>query len=108
MRTTVSRDVPLRWMSDPGLMDRLDHFDWKAEQRLKFELTEKGAKLRAEVEMLAAPFGEPPPPPPTVPRFFHYDRPFFVFLWRDTKNASTNSNRRKPNPPPRGRCGTSC
>lgn len=55
----------------------------KAEQRLKFELSEKGAKLRVEVEMGADPFGEPPPPPPMIPRFFHYDRPFFVFLWRD-------------------------
>ena len=55
----------------------------KAEQRLKFELTEKGAKLRVEVEMGMEPFGEPPPPPQMIPRFFHYDRPFFVFLWRD-------------------------
>jgi hypothetical protein len=22
-------------------------------------------------------------PPPVVPRDFHYDRPFFVFLWRE-------------------------
>ncbi len=54
-----------------------------AEQRLKFQLTEKGAKLRAEVESGIDPFGEPPPKPKMVPRFFHYDRPFFVFLWRD-------------------------
>ncbi len=51
----------------------------KAEQRLKFQLTEKGAKLRAEEESEADPFGEPS----KLPRFFHYDRPFFVFLWRD-------------------------
>lgn len=59
---------------------------WKiyhAEQRLDFELTEKGAKVRVYAEAGAQPFGEPPPPPPTVPRKFHYDRPFFVFLWRD-------------------------
>jgi hypothetical protein len=55
----------------------------KAEQRLKFELTEKGAKLHVKVEMGADPFGEPPSPPPMIPRFFHFDRPFFVFLWRD-------------------------
>jgi hypothetical protein len=55
----------------------------KAEQRLKFTLTEKGAKLRAVVQTGADPFGEPPAPPPMIPRFFHYDRPFFVFLWRD-------------------------
>ena len=57
---------------------------YKAEQRLKFALTEKGAKLRVEVEIGMEPFGNsPPPPPPMIPRFFHYDRPFFVFLWRD-------------------------
>lgn len=56
---------------------------YKAEQRLKFQLTEKGAKLRVEVESGADPFGEPPPKPKMLPRFFHYDRPFFVFLWRD-------------------------
>ncbi|MES2920035.1 MAG: hypothetical protein V4819_00710 [Verrucomicrobiota bacterium] len=55
---------------------------YQAQQRLKFQLTEKGAKLRAEVELGADPFGEPPKPK-MVPRFFHYDRPFFVFLWRD-------------------------
>jgi hypothetical protein len=52
---------------------------YKAEQRLKFALTEKGAKLRVKVEMDMEPFGEAP----MMPRFFHYDRPFFVFLWRD-------------------------
>lgn len=58
----------------------------KAEQRLEFELTEKGARVRAVVESDIAPFGdpeEPPRPPPVVPRDFHYDRPFFVFLWRE-------------------------
>ena len=68
----------LRYFKDGGLPWILS----KAEQRLKFELTEKGAKLRVEVEMGADPFGEPPPPP-MIPRFVHYDRPFFVFLWRD-------------------------
>jgi len=55
---------------------------YKAEQRLKFKLTEKGARLRVEVDMAGEPFGEPPPPPPMIPRNFYYDRPFFVFLWR--------------------------
>lgn len=54
----------------------------KVEQRLKFELTEKGAKLQVKAGMNADPFGAPPPPPPMIPRTFHYDRPFFVFLWR--------------------------
>lgn len=68
----------LRFFEDGGLPWRLYH----AEQRVKFDLSEKGAKLRAEVETGMDPFGEPPPPPPMVPRDFHYDRPFFVFLWR--------------------------
>lgn len=56
---------------------------YKAEQRTKFQLTEKGAKVRVEVELGIDPFGVPPPKPVMTPRFFHYDRPFFVFLWRD-------------------------
>ena len=56
---------------------------YKAEQRLKFQLTEKGAKLRVQVETGVEPFGDPPPKPKMVPRSFHFDRPFFVFLWRD-------------------------
>ncbi len=75
--------VPLlksrRYFKDEGLPWIL----FKAEQRLKFELTEKGAKLRVEVEMGMDPFGEPQQLPQIIPRFFHYDRPFFVFLWRD-------------------------
>jgi hypothetical protein len=55
----------------------------KAEQRLKFKLTEKGARLRVKVEVAADPFGELPPKPEMVPRLFRYDRPFYVFLWRD-------------------------
>lgn len=71
------------------LMDLLDRFEWKAEsvmppgQRVKFALSEKGGKVRAEVEMEAMPLSAaPPPPPPVIPRVFRYDRPFFVFLWR--------------------------
>jgi hypothetical protein len=55
----------------------------KAEQRTKFKMTEKGAKVRAEVELGAEPFGEAPPPPPLTPRKFHFDRPFYAFMWRD-------------------------
>ncbi|MCW1912426.1 hypothetical protein OJ996_02505 [Luteolibacter sp. GHJ8] len=55
----------------------------KAEQRTKFKITEKGAKVRAKVELSADPFGEAPPPPPMTPRDFHFDRPFFVFMWRE-------------------------
>jgi len=56
---------------------------YRAEQQLKFELTEKGAQLRVKVTNIAEPFGAPPPPPPMTPRDFHFDRPFFIFLWRD-------------------------
>lgn len=55
----------------------------RALQQVDFEMTEKGAKVRARVELGADPFGEPPPPPPMVPRSFIFDKPFFVFLWRD-------------------------
>ena len=52
----------------------------RVEQLTRFELHENGARVRVEVSGEAA-FG--PGPPPTVPRRFLYDRPFFVFLWRE-------------------------
>lgn len=52
----------------------------RAEQVTKFQLHEKGARVRVEVSMGAAPFASPPP---VVPRKFLYDGPFFVFLWKD-------------------------
>lgn len=55
----------------------------KALQQVDFQMTEKGAKVKAKVEVGAEPFGEAPPPPKYVPRSFVYDKPFFVFLWRD-------------------------
>jgi hypothetical protein len=55
----------------------------KAEQRTTFELHEKGARVEVLVEGGDEPFGGPPEPPRLVPRHFIYDRPFFVFLWRD-------------------------
>ena len=54
----------------------------RAEQITRFQLHEKGARVRVEVAGASDPFSEPPP---TVPRRFIYDRPFFAFLWR--KNA---------------------
>jgi hypothetical protein len=51
----------------------------RAEQLTRFQLHEKGARVRVEVSIKAA-FGGPPP---SIPRKFIYDRPFFVFLWRD-------------------------
>jgi hypothetical protein len=52
----------------------------RAEQKTKFELHEKGARLRVSNSTQMDPFAGPPP---TVPRKFIFDRPFFVFLWRD-------------------------
>ncbi len=52
----------------------------RAEQKTKFELHEKGASVRVEASMEADPFASPPP---NFPRRFIYDRPFFVFLWRE-------------------------
>jgi hypothetical protein len=52
----------------------------RAEQLTRFQLHEKGARVRVEASIEAMPFASPPP---VVPRKFIYDRPFFVFLWRD-------------------------
>lgn len=52
----------------------------RAEQVTRFQLHEKGARVRAAASGQADPFSEPPA---TIPRRFVYDRPFFVFLWRD-------------------------
>jgi hypothetical protein len=48
----------------------------------RFELFEKGASVRVEASIEEDPFGGYSGPT-TVPRRFIYDRPFFVFLWRD-------------------------
>jgi hypothetical protein len=53
----------------------------RAEQRTKFELHEKGARVRVVDSIQADPFGGAPPP--AFPREFFYDRPYFVFLWRE-------------------------
>lgn len=53
----------------------------RAEQKTKFILMEKGAKARVQASLEVDPFGPTPPKP--VPRRFIYDRPFFVFLWRE-------------------------
>lgn len=52
----------------------------RAEQLTRFQLHEKGARVRTKASIVAEPFGDPPP---IIPRKFIYDRPFFVFLWRD-------------------------
>lgn len=54
------------------------------QQLATFSLHEKGARVKVETSLSADPFGAPPPPPPPkVPRQFIFDRPFFVFLWKD-------------------------
>lgn len=53
----------------------------RAEQRTRFVLHEKGARVRVDVLGEAEPFAGGPPP--NVPRRFMHERPFFVFLWRD-------------------------
>jgi hypothetical protein len=52
----------------------------RAEQITKFQLHEKGARVRVEVSLEASPLAATPQ---TTPRKFIFDRPFFVFLWRD-------------------------
>lgn len=52
----------------------------RAEQFTRFQLDEKGARIKVVASGAADPFGELPP---TTPREFWYDSPFFVFLWRD-------------------------
>jgi len=54
----------------------------RAEQRVKFELHERGARVKAELSLQDEHFGGPPEPQ-VHPRRFRYDAPFFVFLWRD-------------------------
>ena len=76
--------------SNEDLAPKLDsirqygNMPWKitrAEQFTRFQLHEKGARVRVEEIYSADPFAEPRPP--VYPRKFIYDRPFFVFLWRD-------------------------
>lgn len=57
-------------------------FITQAEQVTRFQLHEKGARVRAEVT-LSASLGVGDPLDSPTPRKFIYDRPFFVFLWRD-------------------------
>jgi hypothetical protein len=54
----------------------------RAEQKTRFQLHEKGARVRVEVSLDAFALAEPQGPR-IIPRKFIYDRPFFVFLWRD-------------------------
>ncbi len=53
-----------------------------AYQTTRFELSEKGAKIKVEAELRETAMAMPPPPPHCVPRSFFCDGPFFVFAWR--------------------------
>lgn len=68
-----------RYPADGGLPWRV----YRAEQITRFDLHDQGARVSVTASSSAEPFGGTPPPPPTVPRDFIYDRPFFVFLWRE-------------------------
>ena len=54
----------------------------RAEQVTRFELHEKGARVHVEVSLEAFAFSSTERIR-IIPRKFIYDRPFFVFLWRD-------------------------
>ena len=53
-----------------------------AYQITRFELSEKGAKIKVEAELSETACATPPPPPHCAPRNFVCDGPFFVFAWR--------------------------
>jgi hypothetical protein len=49
--------------------------------RLQVDAT--GVKFSSKAEMEMQPFGDLPPTPQPKPRRFWFDKPFFLFLWRD-------------------------
>lgn len=58
----------------------------KAIQITRFELFEKGARVRVETHTQGDPFGGEPSKPQKItyiPRQFICDQPFFVFIWKD-------------------------
>ena len=54
----------------------------KAETDGSLEVDAKGVKFQATASMSAFG-GAPEPEPKSIPRRFWFDRPFFLFLWRD-------------------------
>jgi hypothetical protein len=54
----------------------------RAEQITRFQLHEKGARVRVEASIEAGPIAVEEKPR-IIPRRFVFDRPFFVFLWRN-------------------------
>ncbi|MDP0490824.1 MAG: serpin family protein [Verrucomicrobiota bacterium JB023] len=54
-----------------------------AEEQVAFELTESGTKVRLKSQSHLEPFGGPLPAKATpLERKIHFDRPFYLFLWR--------------------------
>jgi hypothetical protein len=81
LRLDVSSDFAGQLQGDRVYGRKGDPFRLSvARQRVEFELDERGARLQGVAEGGIDPFAGPPP---TVPRDFSFDRPFFVFLWRD-------------------------
>ncbi|MFC7339043.1 hypothetical protein ACFQY0_17750 [Haloferula chungangensis] len=54
-----------------------------AKQKHLLKLDERGAQVKVVVDAGLEPFGEAPPAPQMLSRDLIFDRPFFVFLWRD-------------------------
>lgn len=64
------------------IYDNLPYRIVQAKQISSFRLHEKGASVEVRATLLATPFGDVEREI-LYPRRFYYDRPFFVFLWRD-------------------------
>lgn len=95
-RLHADDEVRIPYVSFDVVSEMKDHFQgirwyegspvpWtisRAEQKTKFELHEKGARVRMETSIQLDAFGGKDEFP-NVPRKFLFDRPFYIFLWRD-------------------------
>jgi hypothetical protein len=55
----------------------------QAKSSMQLNVDEKGVKFAATATLENAPFGVAPEKVVPQPRWFWFDRPFFLFLWRD-------------------------
>jgi hypothetical protein len=55
----------------------------RADTMTRLQVDATGVKFSSKAEMGVDPFGDLPPPPQPKPRRFWFDKPFFLFLWRD-------------------------
>ena len=55
----------------------------QAKSSMQLNVDEKGVKFAATATLEAEPFGVAPEKVVPQPRWFWFDRPFFLFLWRD-------------------------